>query len=308
MPTLIPSRRVTRLLVVGSQIPDDVQHAGEIRLLEIPAASLPMGIYLFERGTATDLMSVSSGGRPATPARGEPGTLKALDAALASMESWWTDAIMMSRPLFNINDPAMTRGTGQEAQIRSRDYDQGHWWYRVRVDGRTVSLPERGLRLERLVLDEAHRVRRSEAAVTAAVRRIRAGSLWALSGAPIERDTEDLSTLLSILTPQKYSASTHLLGDEVIRSFAEPFVLRRRKEDVLEELPAVDEQSHTLDLLPAQRQSYQHATTAALKSTENTAALLQLIGELLTICDYDPESEQGSKCSRFPSRSRVYEI
>ena len=141
----LQTRRPARLLVVGSEVPDDVHHAGQIRQVERPSTDLPQGVYVFERGDETDLMAVSRGARPASPTSGEPGASKALDAALAWMDAWWVDAVEIPRPQFNVNSPALTRGEGQEAQIRARDYDRGQWWYRVRVDGRTVSLPEREL-------------------------------------------------------------------------------------------------------------------------------------------------------------------
>lgn len=143
--TELQTRRPARLLVVGPEMPDDVHHADQIRQLERPSADLPQGVYVFDRGSQIDLMAVSRGARPAVPTLGEPGGSRALEAALAWMEAWWSEATEIPRPLFNVNSPALTRGEGQEAQIRGRDYDQGHWWYRVRVDGRTVSLPEREL-------------------------------------------------------------------------------------------------------------------------------------------------------------------
>lgn len=146
-----------------------------------------------------------------------------------------------------------------------------------------------------LVLDEAHRVRRSEAAVTMAVRSIGASSVWALSGTPIERDTEDLATLLSIIAREKYSASVSALGDEVVRSFAEPLLLRRRKVDVLPDLPVVMEQVHYLDLTPDQRAAYASTLANAGAQRENRGALLRVLGDLLSICDLDPATDSSSK-------------
>jgi superfamily II DNA or RNA helicase len=44
--------------------------------------------------------------------------------------------------MFEIKSSAITRGTGQEAVVRSRTFERGQWWYRVRVEGRTINVPE----------------------------------------------------------------------------------------------------------------------------------------------------------------------
>lgn len=146
-----------------------------------------------------------------------------------------------------------------------------------------------------LVLDEAHRVRRSEAAVTRAVRSIGAPSVWALSGTPIERDTQDLATLLSIIAREKYSASVSTRGDEVVRSLAEPLLLRRRKTDVLPDLPTVMEHVHYLDLTTEQLASYTSTLAIARAQQHNKGALLRILGQLLSICDLDPATDSSIK-------------
>jgi SNF2 family DNA or RNA helicase len=146
-----------------------------------------------------------------------------------------------------------------------------------------------------LVMDEAHRVRRSEAAITSAVRSIRAASTWALSGTPIERDAEDLATILSIIAREKYSASVASRGHDAVRSIAEPLLLRRRKSDVLSDLPPVDEQTHYVDLSRQQRQAYDNALVGARSKPESKGHLLKMLGELLNICDMDPATGSSSK-------------
>lgn len=142
----LASRRPKRLLIVGPDFPESVHLAREIRHLERPEVELPMGVYAFDYDASIALMVVSSGGRPAAPARAlSADTKHALTAAAAWMDVWWEQALGVPQPLFNTNAPVLTRGLGQEAQVRGRDYDRGQWWYRVRVEGRTVALPEREL-------------------------------------------------------------------------------------------------------------------------------------------------------------------
>lgn len=159
-----------------------------------------------------------------------------------------------------------------------------------------------GTEIDLLVLDEAHRARRSEATVTSSVRALSSSSLWAMSGTPIERSTDDLATLLSIIAPEKFASSTAQLGPDAMRSLARPYVLRRRKADVLDELPNVDDTRHVLELLPEQRVAYRNALSSPRREGANAGALLRIIGELLTICDADPGTGASSKLNDIRDR------
>ena len=133
-----------------------------------------------------------------------------------------------------------------------------------------------------LILDEAHRVRRTEAATTAAIREIPRSRAWALSGTPIERDAEDLATLLSLIEPTRFSATYHKLGADALRALAQPLVLRRRKAEVLPDLPRVSDAHHVLDLLPHQ-QAAGSWLASVISSERNPGDLLVLLGDLLAI-------------------------
>lgn len=147
-----------------------------------------------------------------------------------------------------------------------------------------------------LVLDEAHRVRRSEASVTGLVRGMRAENTWAVSGTPIERDTEDLATLLSVLHPARYTPELHNLGEDALRAIARPLLLRRERSEVLTDLPSVDELVHRLELTVAQQRAYKSRIASHARNAQvNSGDALALIGDLLTICDADPATGASSK-------------
>lgn len=153
-----------------------------------------------------------------------------------------------------------------------------------------------------LVMDEAHRVRRSEAATTSAVRSIRAESTWALSGTPIERDVEDLATILSVIAREKYSASVASRGSDAVRSIAEPLLLRRRKSDVLADLPPVQELTHHIELSAEQRHAYDRTLAGTGPKDESKGHLLKTLGALLNICDLDPQTGSSSKLTDIAAR------
>ena len=142
----VGSVRPHRMLVVGERVPDSVSISTAARRRDADEAQLPMGIYVFDDGAQVEVMFVIEGGAPATPARIDwTAESHPLLSAYDWMGAWWDDADDIAAPLFEVNSPAFTRGSGQEAFVRGREYDRGQWWYRIRVDGRTVTVPERDL-------------------------------------------------------------------------------------------------------------------------------------------------------------------
>ncbi len=158
-------------------------------------------------------------------------------------------------------------------------------------------LTDRGVDV--VIADEAHRIRNLKAAVTKGIRTLNSHRFWALTGTPIERDTEDLATLLSILKPDRFSPEDSKLPATTLRSRARPFMLRRRKRDVLSELPDVIDRKETLDLAPVQRRAYDAKKRQSRKALERPAEALQLINELRTICDYAPDKRTSAKLERI---------
>jgi len=143
-----------------------------------------------------------------------------------------------------------------------------------------------------IVVDEAHRIRNSHSTVSKSFRMLTSNKLWLLTGTPVERDAEDLATLMSILEPTKFSIRDQAMGLGLLRHRAEPFALRRRKTDVLNELPALTERHELISLSPEQSLSYQNE----LRKPGNNA--LYKLGKLLQICDVDPKTNQSSKIMR----------
>lgn len=142
----IDAVRPARLLIVGTSVPDAVSLADVARQCQHGDVEMPMGIYLFDDGNQVEAMVVTRGSAPGSPVRIDWAID---DHALASaydwMGVWWDGASPIPKPRFAPNITATVSGSGQEAVVRRRDFDRGQWWYRVRVDGRTVTVPERDL-------------------------------------------------------------------------------------------------------------------------------------------------------------------
>ena len=142
----VGSVRPGRMLVVGERVPVSVATAATARRRDAGEVQLPMGVYVFDDGAQVEVMVVVDGAAPAASAQID-WTVEShsLVSAYDWMGLWWDDADDIAAPLFDVSSLVFTRGDGQEAFVRGRYYERGRWWYRVRVDGRTVAVPERDL-------------------------------------------------------------------------------------------------------------------------------------------------------------------
>lgn len=152
------------------------------------------------------------------------------------------------------------------------------------------------LDFEYVILDEAQTIKNHSAQVSKASRQLRARHRLALSGTPVENDVSEVWSIFEFLNPKMLGARRDFVrmaqGDAlslVARGLA-PLLLRRRKEDVLSELPEKTELTVYCDFQPEERRRYnalrakfqkeidkkaELAGTAALR-TEVLEALLRL--------------------------------
>ena len=149
-----------------------------------------------------------------------------------------------------------------------------------------------------VVADEAHRLRNRSARVTSGSFRLEPKRFWALTGTPLERDLEDLATLLSLVAPKIFAPTDAKLHPSSLRSRARPYVLRRRKQEVLDELPPVLDTTDVLELSEAQERAYRAAIKQYRRVGEKGDELA-LLTRLQTLCDIDPESRESCKVERI---------
>jgi len=152
--------------------------------------------------------------------------------------------------------------------------------------------------LDLIVADEAHRLRNRSARITSGSFQLEPKRFWALTGTPLERDLEDMTTLLSLVAPKNFSPSDAKLHPSSLRSQARPYVLRRRKQEVLEELPPVIDTTEMLELSEAQERAYRTAVKQYRQSGEKGDELA-LLTRLQMLCDIDLESRESCKVERI---------
>ena len=124
---------------------------------------------------------------------------------------------------------------------------------------------------ETIVLDESQTVKNSAAKTTQAVKKLKAESKIALSGTPIENHLGELWSLFSIIQPGlfKNRKAFQAMDQSRISAKIKPFILRRLKRDVLDDLPEKTESTEYIELSDNQKRLYQ-TQHAAIKQEIKT--------------------------------------
>jgi superfamily II DNA or RNA helicase len=109
-----------------------------------------------------------------------------------------------------------------------------------------------------LILDEAQVFKNHTTQTAKAVKQIRAGYRFALTGTPVENTLEELWSIFDAVFPELFQGrkAFHELPREIVTRRVRPFLLRRLKTDVLKELPDKIESLQASELLPDQKKLY----------------------------------------------------
>ena len=149
-----------------------------------------------------------------------------------------------------------------------------------------------------VVLDEAQRVKSPKSATTISIARIITDRLWALTGTPLENRSADLETILRILRPEQVPPDASLIE---LHEAMQGIFLRRRKRDVLPELPDILETELVVDLTPQQRQTYDAIWDRRTALRRDMGEIFAVITKLKQICNWDPSTNQSAKLDGLAS-------
>ncbi|GIO12972.1 helicase SNF [Cohnella xylanilytica] len=113
-------------------------------------------------------------------------------------------------------------------------------------------------RFHTLILDEAQAIKNHATQTAQAVKLLRAGHRFALTGTPIENSLEELWSLFDAVFPELFASKRAFaeLSREAIAKRVRPFILRRMKSDVLKELPDKIETLQLSELTDEQKKLY----------------------------------------------------
>ena len=149
-----------------------------------------------------------------------------------------------------------------------------------------------------VVLDEAQRIKNDSAIISRAIKKIPREYSWALTGTPLENSIEDIASIFGFVNPK--TISKYDFPKDVKRKI-DPYTIRRRKRDVLKDLPDVIEQDIRIRLNNEQWITYENTRIERFKyikeleKKERISGILALITELKKIVNFDPITEKSSK-------------
>lgn len=149
--------------------------------------------------------------------------------------------------------------------------------------------------IQYLVLDEAQMVKNSSTKTAQALRELEVPQRFALSGTPIENNLEELWSLFATIMPGFFPNRTKFreLSTEEIAQMIRPFVLRRDKQTVLQDLPektemnlysALTEEQKTVYLAYLRQMREEVASMDAEAFKKNRIGILAGLTRLRQIC------------------------
>jgi len=130
-----------------------------------------------------------------------------------------------------------------------------------------------------VILDEAQYIKNVNALKTKSVKELKACHRFALTGTPIENSIIDLWSIFDFIMPGylgELSAFQDMDPGDIARKVG-PFILRRIKEDVLEDLPAKYERILSTDMSEDQRKLYDAMRQDARKALEEGGKAFDLL-------------------------------
>ena len=158
-----------------------------------------------------------------------------------------------------------------------------------------------------VVLDEAQRIKNrndtSEAAKS--IPRVRS---WALTGTPIENHEEELASIMEFVDHDEGTPRKRFRPGATLLMRHGELQLRRKKADVLDDLPPKLETKLTIPLHRNQQNSYDRAEREGIVYLKSLGAevsvghVLELITRLKQVCNVDPRTGESSKLDDIGDR------
>ena len=139
------------------------------------------------------------------------------------------------------------------------------------------------------ILDEAQYIKNVHALKTKSVKELKVRHRFALTGTPIENSVVDLWSIFDYVMPGYFEELSRFKESDhaAIARKAAPFILRRVKTDVLEDLPAKYERILSADMSSGQRKVYEAFRLDARKQLESGGKafdILPYLTRLRQIC------------------------
>ena len=229
--------------------------------------------------------------------RKEGGAGPSLVAAPASLVYNWESEVQRFAPMLSVQVIAGSAAERKEQIAECGKYDVNITSYDLLK--RDVDIYEAHA-FDCMILDEAQYIKNAATQAAQSVKRIRAAHRFALTGTPIENRLSDLWSIFDFLMPgylfayskfrEEWEAPIVRENDEqAVRRLSRmvtPFILRRRKQDVLKDLPDKLEENVVVQMTPEQKKVYDASTERvrlmlrAKSEKEIRESRIQILAEL----------------------------
>jgi superfamily II DNA or RNA helicase len=152
-----------------------------------------------------------------------------------------------------------------------------------------------------VIIDEAQRIKSPGAKQSQAVKALQAKRRWALTGTPVENKPGDLVSIFDFVRPGLLEHD----DPDYLRKQIGPYMLRRRAEEVLPELPEKSELDIELELSGKHTENYRKMEEEGVlelraKGDSITVThVFALITKLREICNFDPVTGESAKLERL---------
>ena len=177
--------------------------------------------------------------------------------------------------------------------------------------GREPQLPLRAQPWDVVIADEAQRIKNRND-TSDALKGLRRHRSWALTGTPIENHEEELASILEFVDHDDAGLPRHYYPGVRLQARHRELQIRRKKADVLADLPPKQTTKVTIELNPRQQDSYDKAEQEGIVYLKSLGAevgvehVLQLITRLKQICNADPKT--GESCKLADIRERLEQL
>ena len=158
-----------------------------------------------------------------------------------------------------------------------------------------------------VIADEAQRIKNRNQ-TSGALKRLRRERSWALTGTPLENRADDLASIMEFVDHDSSGEPRRYWPGNELAARHRHLQLRRKKGDVLPELPAKLTTKVCVELHPDQYESYSKAEREGIVYLEKLGKevrvhhLIALLTRLKQICNADPKTGKSAKLDDIENR------